>query len=87
MSFTSACGFPQGRKKHKAMVYSYVNSIGKVTPFRDRRPGHDWVLNFERRHYGKLRKKRRKSFSKVILCLITFLLSIIFIINLGKSLI
>ena len=47
------------------MVYSYVNSIGKVTPFRDRRPGHDWVLNFERRHYGKLRKKRRKSLSKV----------------------
>ena len=74
-------------KKLKPMVYSYVNSIKKVNPFRDGRPGHDWVLNSMRRHYGKLRKKRRKSLSKVILCLITFLLGIIFIINLGKSLI
>ena len=47
------------------MVYSYVISIRKVTPFRDGRPGHDCVLNFERRHSEKLRKRRRVSLSKV----------------------
>ena len=46
------------------MVYSYINSIRKVTPFRDGRPGHDWVLNSVRRHYGMLRKRKRESLSK-----------------------
>lgn len=58
LEFLSSCGYPQGRQDVKRMVYSYINSIGRKTPFNDGLPGDDWMLLFERRHSDSL--KRRK---------------------------
>ena len=64
LNFTAACGFPQSRDQLKDMVQSYVQSTGKVTPFKDGRPGPDWTLSFERRHKPVLRRKKKEPLSK-----------------------
>ena len=61
--YTAKCGFPQSRKNLQDMVKSYVISSGKVTPFRDGRPGLDWVRRFEKRHQQRLRRRKREGLS------------------------
>lgn len=58
LEFLSKCGFPQGRNEVKDMVQSYIEAIGRKTPFTNNRPGDDWMRLYEQRHADVL--KRRK---------------------------
>ena len=64
LEFTAKCGFPQGRDDIKNMVQSYVKHTGKHTPFRDGRPGRDWVVLFERRHKARLKRRKPEYLTK-----------------------
>ena len=63
LNYTAKYGFPISRNSLKDMVQSYVLSIGKETSFKDGRPGPDWVLQFERRHRKRLRRRKREGLS------------------------
>ena len=60
LNYLASCGFPQSRDNLKDMVQSYVLDMKKKTPFKDGRPGKDWVLGFERRHVNNLRRRKRE---------------------------
>ena len=40
------------------MVQSFIQSVGRVNPFKDGRPGPDWILNFERRNDSLLTRRK-----------------------------
>lgn len=58
LEYIGQCGYPKGRDEVKNMVKSYLDSIGRKNPFKDNRPGEDWMLLFEKRHANAI--KRRK---------------------------
>ena len=58
LEFTAKCGFPPGRDDIKNMVQSYVKHTGIKTPFKDGRPGRDWIVLFEKRHKQRLRRRK-----------------------------
>ena len=41
--YLSECGLPQGRRRLKEMVSSFLKSLGRPNPFKDNVPGNDWV--------------------------------------------
>ena len=58
LEFTAKCGYPQGREDIKDMVQSFIKHTGRKTPFKDDRPGRDWIVLFERRHKNRLRRRK-----------------------------
>ena len=57
------CGFPQSRNELKDLVQSYIQTSGKKSPFKDGRPGDDWVLLFEKRHRREIGRRKREGLS------------------------
>ena len=45
--YTAKCGFSQGRNEVKDMVESYIRNTGRKTPFKDGRPGNEWIRSLK----------------------------------------
>lgn len=56
--FTANCGYPLDRKDLQYMVHSYVQSVGRKTPFKNDTPGYDFIINFERRWKEELARRK-----------------------------
>lgn len=57
--FAAKCWYPLDRKDLQCMVRSYVQSVGRKTPFTDDTLGYDFIIGFEKRWKEEL--SRRKS--------------------------
>ena len=53
-------GFGMTRNQIKDMIQSYVKFTNRQTPFKDGRPGPDWMNGFEDRHKDQITKKMRE---------------------------
>ncbi|KAJ8891586.1 hypothetical protein PR048_004114 [Dryococelus australis] len=78
--YTAKCGYPLDRNDLQYMVCSYVQSVGRKTPFKDDTPGCDFIVNFERRWkeelnlngFNSIRIETQESILKVNLAIPTF---------------
>ena len=49
---------PVGRKTLVHIVQTFIESIGRLSVFKDGTPGIDWIQNFERRNAHILTRRK-----------------------------
>lgn len=48
LNYIAKFGYPMDRKDLQHIIKSYIQSVGRETPFKDNVPGHDFLVNFEK---------------------------------------
>lgn len=62
--YIAKCGYPMDRKDLQYMIKSYVQSVGRETPFKDYVPGQDFLVNFEKRWKEDLSRRKPELLTK-----------------------
>ena len=58
LKYCAKYNHPQDSDDIADIVQSYVTSMGLETPFKDGRPGKDWMISFSRRHANDIRPRK-----------------------------
>ena len=64
LEYSARCGYPQDRDDVAEMVKTFLDTLGRKTPFHNNRPGKDWMITFVRRHEDTLRPHKPELLTK-----------------------
>lgn len=64
MEQCSSLAWPCGTEEISLIVKSYLDSIGKVTQFKNNIPGEDWMISFKRRWKDRIRMRKPEVLTK-----------------------
>ena len=64
MEQCSSLAWPCGTDEIALMVKSYLDNLGKETPFKDNVPGEDWMISFKRRWQNRIRMRKPEVLTK-----------------------
>ena len=64
LEYAGMCGMGLDRYDIAEIVKSYVDMIGRETPFKDNKPGKDWMMSFVKRHKDRIRPRKAELLTK-----------------------